>query len=93
MPDNHQHWPRFIAFIDINAFFASTEQLDNPEYRGKPIGVTNGKANTCIITGHGFGVRREDIRKLLLSTGIKVFTLQNMTRFVQRTRLAAYCSR
>ena len=34
----------------MNAFFASIEQLDNPEYRGKPIGVTNGKTGTCIIT-------------------------------------------
>ena len=33
-----------------NAFFASIEQLDNPELRGKPIGVTNGKTGTCIIT-------------------------------------------
>lgn len=30
--------------------FASIEQLDNPELRGKPIGVTNGKTGTCIIT-------------------------------------------
>ena len=50
MLDNHQHWPRFIAFVDMNAFFASIEQLDNPEYRGKPIGVTNGKTGTCLIT-------------------------------------------
>ena len=50
MPDNHKHWPRFIAFVDMNAFFASIEQLDNPEYRGKPIGVTNGKTGTCLIT-------------------------------------------
>lgn len=57
------------------------------------IGVTNGKVNTCIITGRGFGVCREDIKELLLSTGIKVFTLQNMTRFVQHTCLVAYCAR
>ena len=46
---NHP-WPRFIALVDMNAFFASIEQLDNPELRGKPIGVTNGKTGTCIIT-------------------------------------------
>ena len=50
MPDTNHHWPRVIAFVDMNAFFASIEQLDNPEYRGKPIGVTNGKTGTCIIT-------------------------------------------
>ena len=50
MSGDNQHWPRFIAFVDMNAFFASIEQLDNPDYRGKPIGVTNGKTGTCLIT-------------------------------------------
>ena len=47
---NTHHWSRFIALMDMNAFFASVEQRDNPELRGKPIGVTNGKTGTCIIT-------------------------------------------
>jgi len=46
----NQPWSRFIALMDMNAFFASIEQLDNPELRGKPVGVTNGKTGTCIIT-------------------------------------------
>jgi DNA polymerase-4 len=43
-------WPRAIIHLDMNAFFASIEQQDRPELRGKPIGVTNGKIGTCIIT-------------------------------------------
>lgn len=43
-------WERAIIFVDMNAFFASVEQLDNPQLRGKPIAVTNGKEGTCIIT-------------------------------------------
>ncbi len=50
MPGSSKHWSRFIAFVDMNAFFASIEQLDNPAYRGKPIGITNGKTGTCLIT-------------------------------------------
>lgn len=43
-------WPRMIALIDMNAFFASIEQLDTPEWRGRSVGVTNGLQGTCIIT-------------------------------------------
>ena len=43
-------WPRAIALVDMNAFFASIEQRDCPEWRGRPVAVTNGKQGTCIIT-------------------------------------------
>ncbi len=48
--NNTSSWPRAIVFIDMNAFFASVEQLDYPEWRGRPIGITNGIQGTCIIT-------------------------------------------
>jgi DNA polymerase-4 len=43
-------WPRAIALVDMNAFFASIEQRDRPEWRGRPVAITNGKQGTCIIT-------------------------------------------
>lgn len=43
-------WKRVIALADMNAFFCGIEQLDNPRWRGRPIGVTNGRTGTCIIT-------------------------------------------
>ena len=43
------------------------------------------------IAGRGSGVRREDMKKLLLATRGKVFTLQNMGQLVENTRLAEYC--
>jgi hypothetical protein len=45
------------------------------------------------IAGRGFGVRREDMKKLLLATRGKVFTLRDMGQLVQRTRLREYRSR
>ena len=43
-------WPRAIALVDMNAFFASVEQRDRAEWRGRPVAITNGMQGTCIIT-------------------------------------------
>jgi len=49
---HRKHWSRAIILIDMNAFFASVEQLDHPEWRrGRALAVTNGKQGICIITG------------------------------------------
>lgn len=44
------NWPRVILLADMNAFFASVEQVDHPEWRAKPVALTNGGIGTCIIT-------------------------------------------
>ncbi|MEA3303608.1 MAG: DNA polymerase IV [Pseudomonadota bacterium] len=43
-------WPRAIILMDMNAFFASVEQLDHPEWQGRPIAITNGRRGSTIIT-------------------------------------------
>ncbi len=51
---------RAILHIDMDAFFASIEQLDNPEYRGKPVivgGQERGVVSTCSYEARVFGVR------------------------------------
>jgi hypothetical protein len=49
---------------------------DNPKY----------EVIAC-IGGRGFGVRREDMKKMILSTRGKVFTLKTLDRLVEYTRL------
>ncbi|MFN2348582.1 MAG: DNA polymerase IV [Thioalkalivibrio sp.] len=65
-------WERAIVLVDMNAFFASIEQLDHPPLRGLPVGITNGATGTCIITSsyearvHGVrtGMRLKEARQL-----------------------------
>ncbi|MEW6182623.1 MAG: hypothetical protein AB1500_05520 [Bacillota bacterium] len=42
------------------------------------------------IAGRGFGVRREDMKKLLLATRGKVFTLKTLNRLVEYSRLREF---
>src|SRR5262245_49975718 len=45
------------------------------------------------IAGRGFKVRREDMKKLLLATRGKVFTLENLGRLVECSRLKEFKSK
>ncbi|MCH5584862.1 DNA polymerase IV [Shimazuella sp. AN120528] len=51
---------RKILHMDLDAFFASVEQLDNPSLRGKPIIVggreNRGVVSTCSYEARAFGV-------------------------------------
>lgn len=67
-----QHWPRMIALVDMNCFFAQIEQQDYPFWRNRPVGVTNGKLGSTIITasyearsyGVKTGMRLKEARQL-----------------------------
>jgi hypothetical protein len=45
------------------------------------------------IGGRGFGVRREDMKKLLIATRGKVFTAKTLDQMVQYTRLKEFVSK
>lgn len=59
-------------------------------------GVGAGEARfevVACIAGRGFKVRREDMKKLLLATRGKVFTLGNLNKLVEWTRLREFVAR
>lgn len=72
LSSNPRLWSRAIILVDMNAFFASVEQLDHPEWRGRALAVTNGRQGTCIITcsyearayGIHTGMRLRDAKRL-----------------------------
>ncbi len=45
------------------------------------------------IDGRGFGVRREDMKKMLLATSGKVFTSKTVAQLITHTRLAEYVTK
>ena len=65
------------------------QHLGSLSMAGQPPNQPKYEVIAC-IAGRGFGVRREDMKKLLLATRGKVFTSQNLDRLVEFTRLKEF---
>lgn len=63
------------------------------EIRGQRLreGLPSFQVIAC-VDGRGFGIRREDVRKLLLSTGGKLFALRTVAQIVDGTALLHFKS-
>ncbi len=65
------------------------QHLGELSMAGQPKGKPKYEVIAC-IAGRGFGVRREDMKKMILATRGKVFTLQNLDKLVECTRLKEF---
>src|SRR5690349_20448397 len=79
--------PRVFFHVDMDAFFASVEQRDHPEYRGQPLVVGAAADRRGVVCAASYEARKFGIRSAMPSrTAAKLCA----TAIFVRPRMDAY---
>lgn len=66
--EQKREWKRIILHVDMDAFYASIEQIDNPDFRGKPVIVgadPKGGRGRGVVSAASYEARRFGIHSAM----------------------------
>jgi DNA polymerase-4 len=85
-------WERIIAHADMDAFYASVEQLDNPELRGKAV-IVGGSSMRGVVTSASYEARKFGIHSAMPSAQAHklcpegIFVRGRMSRYAEVSKM------